>query len=147
MENPIKTLLDTTILVEATDGSATSGVTVGVNAYRAATFQLTVSDKTFDGGTTLNVYIQRSVDGGTTWDDLVSFAQMTNSAVGDGAYIAEVNGVPVASLVDRVTTDGTLSANTLRSTPLGERLRVKYTWANVAGTDTVTIKVTGCFYR
>jgi hypothetical protein len=93
-----------------------------------------------DASTTLNVYVQYSPNQGITWDDLVSFAQLTNSAIGDGVYVASVNA-DAASVADRVTTDASLTANSVRSIGWGDRLRVKYVAANFAGSDTVTIQV------
>lgn len=130
-------LSSTTITADATTTTTAVG---GLSRYRRAVVMLTVSGKTMDASTTLNVRVQYTPDGGTTWDDLVSFSQLTNAAVADGTYVAFVNQ-DAASAADRATADGTLTANSVRSICWCDALRVKYVSANFAGSDTVTIAV------
>lgn len=135
----LKTLLAaTTITTDAT--VATTAVT-GLDRYTLATILLTVSGKTMDASTTLNIRVQYSPDEGTTWDDIASFAQITNAAIGNGKYVLFLNAFGGSSAIDRVTTDGTLTANTVRNISWGDRMRLKYVSANYAGSDTVTIAV------
>lgn len=132
-------LAPTTIVADAT--TAYAAVT-GLDTYSRAAIQLVVSGKTMDASTTLNVYVQRSVDGGTTWDDIGSFSQITNAAIGDGTYMMGLMLTGVAQ-PDRALSDGALTANTVASiASWGDRLRVKKVSANFAGADTVTIAVT-----
>lgn len=132
------TLLATTTVTGNTTVAGTA--VTGVDVFTLLTLLLTISAKTFDASTTLDVYVQYSPDGGTTWDDLAHFAQVTNAAMGNGKYVAFVNSRG-SSAVDRAVTDGTLAANSVRSVHWGDRLRVKLVPANVAGTDTITVKV------
>lgn len=132
-------LAATTITTDAT--TAYTAVT-GLDIYSRCVVQLIVSGKVMDASTTLNIYIQRSVDGGTNWDDIGSFAQVTSAAIADGTYYMglALSGV---SQVDRIKADGTLTANTVASfTSWGDRLRVKKISANFAGSDTITIALT-----
>jgi len=128
-----------------TDNTAVVGAAVlGLDVFTLVTLLLTISAKTFDGGTTLDVYVQYSPDEGTTWDDLAHFAQITSAAMAVGKYVAFVNARS-ASVVDRVVTDATLAANSVRSIHWGDRVRVKCVGANIAGLDTITVKVEGFF--
>lgn len=140
----VLTLLDETTI---TGNTATAGDAVtGLDIYNRATILLTVSAKTFDASTTLDIYLQYSPDEGTTWDDIAHFAQITNAAIADGTYVLSLNN-GTAGVADRVTgdADGTLAAGALRNIPWCDRMRVKYDGANLAGTDTITIKVEGYF--
>lgn len=139
------TLLDSTTV---TGNDATAGAVVGaLEMYNRATLLLTVSGKSIDAGTTLDIYVQYSPDKGTTWDDIAHFAQITSAAVGNGTYVMVLNH-GTAGIADRATDDAaTLSANSVRNQPWGDRMRIKYDGTNFAGNDTVTIKVAGWFYR
>lgn len=139
----LKTLLAETTIT--TDGTTNGTAVTGLDKYTLATVLLTVSAKTMDASTTLNVRLQYSPDGGTTWDDLASFAQLTNAAIGNGTYVLFLSAMSGAGAVDRATTDGTLTANTLRNISWCDRIRAKYVSANFAGTDTVTVKAQGYF--
>ena len=134
------TLLAATI---NTGDTATAGTEVaGLQDFTKATVLLTVAAKTMDASTTMDVYVQYSPDGGTTWDDIAHFAQLTNAAVGDGTYVMYLNH-GTAGVADRVTDDGaTITANSVRNISWCDRMRVKYDGANFAGTDTVTLTVT-----
>jgi hypothetical protein len=136
------TLLAATTIED--DTPVTSTAVADLDGFvTAAMLLLTVSAKVFDAATTMDVYVQYSPDEGTTWDDLAHFAQITNAAIGNGTYIAYI--APGASAADRVTTNGTLAANSVRSIPWCDRVRVKCVGANIAGTDTITLKVQGFF--
>ena len=131
-------LAATTVTGDAT--VSTTAVT-GLDTYSLATVLLTVAGKTMDGGTTMDVYVQYSPDGGTTWDDIAHFAQITNAAIGNGTYVLFLNALGGSGATDRVTTNGSLAAGTLRNVSWCDRLRVQYTSANYAGADTVTLTV------
>lgn len=124
------------------DGTVNGSAVTMRRGHDRATFTMTVSGKSMDASTTLDIWVQLCPDG-TVWDDLVHFSQLTNAAVGNGSYMAFVNA-DATSAVDRVTTDGTLAANSVRAIPFGDQLRVKYTSNNFAGTDTVTVTVKAC---
>lgn len=137
MSGATKTLLAATTIT--TDGTTAYDAVTGLDVYSRAAIQLTISGKNMDASTTLNIYIQRSLDGGTTWDDIGSFKQVTNSVMGDGKYVMDLV-LTGSSQVDRVVADGTLTANTVASVASwGDRLRVKKISANFAGADTITI--------
>jgi hypothetical protein len=72
------------------------------------------------GGTTCDVFIQTSVDNGTSWIDVMQFAFATTT-------VTKISGVrPYIALAANVTpSDGGLSDNTILDGCLGDRLRVK----------------------
>lgn len=132
-------LLDTTTITSVADTAVYGSWVLGVEQYEKAVFLMTIDNKTFDASTTMNVYVQTSPDEGVTADDLVSFSQITNAATGDGTYVAYLN--PAASAADRATASLSLTANSVRSIPMGDRIRVVYVPANVASVDTIDLKV------
>jgi len=133
------TLLAATTVTE--DATTNTTAVTGLDKYSLATILLTVASKTMDASTTMDVYIQYSPDEGTTWDDIAHFAQITNSAVGNGTYVLFLNALGGSSSIDRVTRSGSLAANTVLNVPWCDRLRVQYTSANFAGSDTVALTV------
>lgn len=135
---PSTALLAQTIIT-ADDTVAGSPVT-GFGGYKNLTVLLTVAAKTMDASTTLNIYIQTSPDDGTTWDDVIAFTQVTNAAIANGTYIAQLSNQAAAGFVDRANKDATLTANS-KADYFCDQLRVKYVSANFAGADTVTVTV------
>lgn len=131
-----------------TGNTATAGsAALGLGIYSRALLFLTVSAKTMDASTTLDIYVQYSPDYGTTWDDIAHFAQITNAAVGNGTYVMVLNH-GTAGIADRATDDAaTITANSVRNQPWCDRLRIKYAPANFAGSDTITIKVDAWFFQ
>jgi hypothetical protein len=74
------------------------------------------------GGTTAKFWVQTSLDGGTTWVDIMCFAFTTTTA-------SAINSVRTTTAVaaNYTPTDGTLSDNTIKDGILGDRIRLKYT--------------------
>lgn len=72
------------------------------------------------GGTTCDVFVQTSVDNGSTWIDIMQFAFVTTT-------VTKISGVrPYIALAANVTpSDGGLSDNTILDGVIGDRLRVK----------------------
>ena len=73
-------------------------------------------------GTDLTVHVQTSLDGGTTWVDVMAFNFTTAAATRISAVNADV-----ALAAAAVPTDGTLADDTILNGLLGDRLRVRYT--------------------
>lgn len=73
------------------------------------------------GGTTAKAYIQTSLDRGTTWIDIASFAFSTAAATKISALSSAIALAAAAT-----PTDGTLADNTILNGFFGDRLRVKY---------------------
>jgi hypothetical protein len=73
------------------------------------------------GGTTVDAYLQTSLDGGNTWTDIAEWHFTTAS----GRKVYNLNAqTPQAAGV--TPTDGALAANTAQDGVLGPRFRVKY---------------------
>lgn len=74
------------------------------------------------GGTSVNVYLQSSLDGGTTWTDIAnsSFATATASKAGAVSREGPAAGTPGAT-----PTDGSIAADSVISGVLGDRVRAK----------------------
>ena len=104
--------------------TAATSITVGGTAFMVpeettgASFMYVFDSGT--GGTSTKAYIQTSVDGGTTWQDVSSFAATTsdlNKVSGVSAHNAHTHATP---------TDGTLTDNTDTDGWFGSQWRVKY---------------------
>lgn len=87
------------------------------------------------GGTTAKFWVQTSLDGGTTWIDVMSFAFLLASATKMSAVVV------TTALAAAVTpSDGALADNTILSGVLGDQVRVKYTTTGTyAGGTTIAI--------
>lgn len=73
------------------------------------------------GGTTIDAYVQTSLDGGLTWIDIAQFHFTTSAA----AFVYNLSAAtPVGT--EYTPTDGSLSANTSKDGILGPRFQVKY---------------------
>jgi hypothetical protein len=93
------------------------------------------------GGTTINVWVQTSFDGGGTWCDVANFSFTTLSAR---------SFFNVSSLTPKTTavtpTDGALAANTCNDGMVGSQWRCKYTTTGTYAGNTqlsVDIEATG----
>lgn len=113
----------------------------------AGTFQLNVTAAATDVGDTLDVYLQHSVDGGTTWDDFVHFTQVLGNG-GAKTFIARWNSIGAAPEAELgAPQDAAMSAGVLQQ-PLGRDWRVKWVIVD-AGTDNAsfTFGVTAALTR
>lgn len=72
------------------------------------------------GGTTCKVYVQTSLDGGTTWIDVACLAFATATATKVSAVRTSI-----ALAAATVPTDGTLADDTIVDGLYGDRVRVK----------------------
>ena len=88
------------------------------------------------GGTTCDVFVQTSLDNGSTWIDIIQYAFTTSS-------VTRVSGVRpnVALAANYTPTDAALSDNTIKDGLMGDRIRVKTVLAGTyAGTSTLTVR-------
>ncbi len=89
------------------------------------------------GGTTTKVWIQTSLDGGTSWIDIMSFAFTTSS-------LRKIHTVVMPAVVATRTNvtpgDAALADNTILDGILGDRLRAKVTTTGTyAGSTTLDV--------
>jgi hypothetical protein len=72
------------------------------------------------GGTTIDVYVQTSVDGGASWIDVMNFHMTTASFAKASAVVATT-----ALAAGAAVTDGSLASGTILSGLIGDRVRTK----------------------
>lgn len=89
------------------------------------------------GGTTVDAYLQTSIDGGLTWVDIAQFHFTTSSA----RFLFNLNSqTPVTT--EYTATDGTLGANTAKDGIVGPIYQVKLaSTGTYAGNTTLAIDV------
>lgn len=135
------TITLTTLAIQASQVSAvtntttTRTTTTGLGIYSTLDILLSITGAGVATGN-LQIYIEDSVDGGTTWDDLVSFnvyafaaGATTQRAVVQGA-IATTRTQCAAQAIE------TLAAGTVRQGPFGDRIRVREKVSGVSGSPT-----------
>lgn len=98
-------------------GGAPAGLVVQANFFRGS------------GGTTVDGWVQCTLDGGTTWTDLANFHFTTSSL----RALYFLSNLVTPSAVPVTATDGTLAANTAIAGMIGPQLRVKYTTTGTYG--------------
>ena len=89
------------------------------------------------GGTSCDVFLQTSVDNGSTWIDIAQFAHTTTS-------VTKISSVrPYIAVAANITpTDGSLADNTILDGLIGDRLRVKtVVVGSYAGTSTLDVNL------
>lgn len=113
--------LDTATTIAASRSSASfdSGGLV-----RRALFQLDVTLADTDAGDTLDVYIQHSPDGGTTWFDFVHFAQFLGTSAA-AKRMAEWHGDQKHSADEYAPATETLGAGVVKHGPIASLWRVR----------------------
>jgi hypothetical protein len=91
------------------------------------------------GGTTVDAYLQTTLDGGATWCDIANFHFTTSSA----RKIFNLNSqTPETTQV--TPTDGSMTANTAQDGVLGSQFRVKYQSSGTyGGTTTLQVDIAG----
>lgn len=113
-------------------GTATPAAVGRFERVKAILFYLGVTVAATDVGDTLDVFIQHSPDGGTTWDDFVHFTQV----LGDGGakkFIATWNRDVVPTSALKPPADASLAAG-VQQGPISPTWRVKWVIVD-AGTD------------
>jgi hypothetical protein len=133
-------LLGATAIVPATANPLTGSALTGFGGLHVLVVLLTVSAKTLAAAHTIDVYVQTSPDDGTTWDDVLHFAQITNGAVPNGTYVAKLVNPPAVGYNDRATADAALAANS-RVDYVADQLRYKIVPTALAGGDSVTLRL------
>ena len=88
------------------------------------------------GGTTCDVFVQTSLDGGVTWFDIAQFAFTTTTATKVSAVKRGIAVTPGTAPADAALAD-----NTVLDGVIGDRVRVKYTTTGTY-TGASSVKVT-----
>jgi hypothetical protein len=88
------------------------------------------------GGTTAKVFVQTSLDGGTTWIDIISHAFL----LADLSKVSAVSTTIAPSSQAFAPSDGALADNTVVNGVLSDRIRVKLvTTGTYAGGTTIAV--------
>ena len=130
------------ITVDAADVIAATWT--GLWPYALAQFEYSLTAATTDAGDTLDVFVDTSFDRGTTWINIVHFAQSTGTSEPDRAVaIVSPSGSAMTAPTD-VAADA--AAGAVRHF-LGDRVRVRYTMVQAATNDneSFTFLVNGVF--
>lgn len=119
----------------ATNGTTTRTTTTSLGSYHALDCLLNITGAGVATGV-LQVFVQDSPDGGTTFDDVFASNTFTfGAAVTTQRFI--INGAVATSITQgsAVSTEA-LIAGTIRAGPFGERLRVREVISGISGTPT-----------
>lgn len=93
---------------------------------------------------TLQLYLQDSPDGGTTWDDLCSSNTFTFGAAAITQRFYVGGGLAASATQGSAVSVEALTAGTCRQGPFGDRFRVREKVSGIAGSPTgVTYAITG----
>lgn len=117
--------------------------TRGLRDVSAAQVLLTVSAAALAAEDTLDVYLQSSDDGGTTWDDFVHFTQVLGNG-GAKKHVANWSGIVAPESEMHAVADAAMSAG-VKQGPVGELWRIK--WVIVGETASFTFTMDGSFNR
>ena len=102
-------------------GSVTGGAVKLQKVYKQATVVLNVTAAATEVDDTLDVYIDTSYDGGTTWVNLGHFTQVLGNG-GAKEFAINITGDNPAAEID-VAADA--AVNTVRALALGDRIRYR----------------------
>lgn len=86
------------------------------------------------GGTTLDCYVQTTLDQGATWEDIMNFHFTTASA----RLLQNVSRL-TAVLASATAKDGALAANTATDGLIGNQFRVKYVVVGAYAGSTIRV--------
>ncbi len=131
MKNPAVIRLVNAQVSGITDATTTRAIYSGLQCYDSIVFLINVTAAGTATGT-VNLYIQDSWDNGTTWDDMVSSAQLTlGSTTGTQRFVVQ-GRIATTITQGSAVSNAALAAGTVRSGPFGDRIRVQ---EKVAGTS------------
>ena len=113
------------VSAQSINANGTSDVVGGLHRYEGVYGILNITGVPTGTTNTLDVYVQGSPDGGTTWQDLVAFRFTTAAAKKMFALSQLASGG--ATLI--AASDGALASGTMVQGPFGDRLRLKWVFA------------------
>lgn len=118
--------------VTGATSSSTNASLIAVEGYGSAELTLVTANA---AGTspTLNVYIQKLLADGTTWDDIVAFTQVTGNIKKTLTFYGQVPSG------DHTPNDAALAAGTIQTTSMGHTWRIKYVIAGTSPSFDITL--------
>ncbi len=132
-----------------TTSGASAGLAFDLSDVQTAVFFLSVTAAATEAGDTLDVYLQHSPDGGTTWDDFGHFTQVLGNGGAKkflGRWTRPITPTTPASTAPR---DGALTAGTFEQGPISTLWRVRWVIVDVVtnGNQSFTFGVTASVTR
>lgn len=130
-----------TITLRASAAEAASATQAGVvfrQPWREATVVLTVSAAATGAGDTLDVFVDTSADGGTTWHNVGHFTQVLGNGGAKKFVMALRSDNPGATAVVDATSD--LAAGATRQYGINDRLRSRSVIAGGTAAFTYQVK-------
>lgn len=135
----------TALLVSAArTASGNSGVLpIDFSQVAAADLLLNVTAAATEAGDTLDVYVQSSVDDGTTWNDFVHFTQVLGNGGAKKFHAKWVRGITPTTALG-APKDATLAAG-VEQGPIGGDVRIKWVIVDAVttGNQSFTFSVSG----
>lgn len=117
------------------NATTTRTTTTGLDIYGDLSILINITSAGVATGT-LQLFLEDSLDGGTTWDDLVSSPAYTFGAA-LATYLFTLTGRLATSRAQAAAAQQeTLAAGTIRQGPFGERIRVREKVSGVSGSPT-----------
>lgn len=143
--------MNTLLASAARTVSGNSGLLTGVRwgLIEAAIFEFALSAAATDANDTLDVFLQSSHDGGTTWDDFVHFTQ----AIGTGGaqkFLAKWIRDIAPEREHGAAQDGVLAASSVLQGLIGPDVRVKWVIVDPTGANasfTFSVSMTPIYKR
>jgi hypothetical protein len=125
--------------ISANGNSGTTPATGAVGGNQRSLFvDLNLSAVPTGGAPTLDVYLQTSADGGTTWRD-VAHTQFTTSALHRFFQVSEYAAGSTSVLA---ASDGQLAGEVALQGPFGNELRLKWVFAAGGSSGSYTLAAT-----
>ncbi len=125
--------------------TTTRTTTTGLSNFSQAVILINITAGGAAGGT-LQLFLEDSADGGTTWDDLVSSNTFVFGAAVTTQMFCLNGGLATSKTQGSALQQETLAAGTARSGPWGDRIRVREK-VTVGGGTGATYTITAVFKR
>ena len=126
-------------------GSVSETAVTGLGCYDQAQIELKLTDAKAEAGDTLDVFIDTSFDGGTTWVNCVHFPQILGNGADALQFLATLCRTANPG-EDVVALASDCAAGKVRAAVFGDRLAVRHTVADGGGgTQSFTFEVVALF--
>ena len=125
-------------------GTTTRTTTTGLGIYTMAIILINITAGG-TAGTTLQLFLQDSIDGGTTWNDLVSSNTFTAGSAGTTQVFSLAGLLATSQAQGSAQTLETMTAGQARTGPWGDRIRVREKITGSGGTG-ITYVISAVFH-
>ena len=125
-------------------GSLDKAIT-GRGRATAAIFWLSITADESTGADALEVFVQHSLDGGTTWQDFAAFDPAPGDA-GNAGFVQQLQWVRNTNDTEAQPAQvGAQGAGTVDNGPIGPDIRVYWAITDASGSASFTFDVSGRF--